>query len=228
MKRLVMLLTALVLLLTLGGFPACSAVKEPDIEFTGEVLEVYDNGFLISTTELDGTDKVSVSYDKGMKRLDFNLLVGQTLAVTVLRQMRESYPVQATAVRIQLLRDIEEEALAVGESSLDKLTRSVVAVKITPEEAKRMMEEESGVIILDVRTQAEFDAGHIAGALLLPDTEVADKAADLLPDKTATILVYCRSGRRSALAGETLAGMGYTHVYDFGGIIDWPYEIVKG
>lgn len=227
MKRLLLQLTAAMLLVTVLLFPACSGAEESNIVFTGEVLEVYDKGFLISTTELDGTDKVSIGYDKGMKPLDFNLLVGQTLEVTVLRQMRESYPVQATAVKVRLVRDVQEERATTGESAVDEPSGAVASAKITPEEAKRMMDEESGVIILDVRTKEEFDAGHVKGALLLPDTEVADKAADLLKDKDAPILIYCRTGRRSALAADTLIGMGYTRIYDFGGIVDWPYETVK-
>lgn len=97
--------------------------------------------------------------------------------------------------------------------------------KITAKEAKEMMGQD-GAIVLDVRTPEEFQTGHIAGALLIPDTEIADKAPDLLPDKSAVILVYCRSGRRSALASQALVQLGYWNVYDFGGIIDWPYDVV--
>ncbi len=98
--------------------------------------------------------------------------------------------------------------------------------KISASEAKKIMDENSNVIILDVRTKEEYDSGHIKGAILLPDTEVLDKAAELLPDQSATILVYCRSGRRSALAAKDLVGLGYSNVSDFGGIIDWSYEVV--
>ena len=99
--------------------------------------------------------------------------------------------------------------------------------QITPEEAKTMMDEQEGYILLDVRTQAEFDEGHIEGAVLIPDTEITDRAETELTDKEGTILVYCRSGRRSKLAAQALADLGYVSVYEFGGIIDWPYEIVK-
>lgn len=78
--------------------------------------------------------------------------------------------------------------------------------------------------MLDVRTQAEFDEGHIPDALCLPNEEIGEDVSMLLPDLNAEILVYCRSGRRSKEAGEKLAKLGYTKVYDFGGIIDWPYE----
>ncbi len=97
---------------------------------------------------------------------------------------------------------------------------------ISPEKAKELMDSGTDYILLDVRTQEEYDTGHIPCAVLLPDTEVAEQAEEFLPEKDALILVYCRSGRRSALASETLAKMGYTNVKDFGGIIDWPYEVI--
>ncbi len=94
--------------------------------------------------------------------------------------------------------------------------------KISPEAAKKKMDA-GGVIVLDVRTQEEYDGGHIENAVLLPNTDIKDKAAEVLPDKNAVILVYCRSGNRSRSASQDLIDMGYTQVYDFGGIIDWPY-----
>lgn len=98
---------------------------------------------------------------------------------------------------------------------------------ITPEEAKAMMDKQEEYILLDVRTQDEFDEGHIEGAIVIPDTEIADQAEAELTDKESTILVYCRSGRRSKLAAQMLADLDYTNIYEFGGIIDWPYETVK-
>ena len=97
---------------------------------------------------------------------------------------------------------------------------------ITAEEAKHMMDTEEGYAILDVRTEEEFAAGHIEGAVLIPDYEIEALAPTLLPDKSQTLLVYCRSGRRSKLASEALVAMGYTSIYEFGGIIDWPYDLV--
>ena len=103
----------------------------------------------------------------------------------------------------------------------------MVFLNITAEEAKKFMDSEEGCIILDVRTREEYDQGHIPGAILIPDTEIEAKAADLLPDKDQLILVYCRSGRRSKLAAQSLADLGYTNIREFGGILDWPYEIEK-
>lgn len=102
-----------------------------------------------------------------------------------------------------------------------------VYMKITPEQAKEFMEHQKDCVILDVRTQEEFDAGHIPGAILIPDYEITAKAEAILPDKEQLILVYCRSGRRSLNAAEELAAIGYTNVKEFGGILNWPYETVS-
>ena len=99
--------------------------------------------------------------------------------------------------------------------------------QITAEEAKKIMDLNEEHIILDTREQDEFDEGHIQGAILIPYTEIENKAEEMLPDKDAQILVYCRSGRRSKIASESLAKLGYTDVKEFGGIIDWPYEVLK-
>ena len=102
--------------------------------------------------------------------------------------------------------------------------QEAVYMNITAEEAKQMMDTEEGYIILDVRTQEEYEESHIPGAILIPNTEIEARAESELPDKDQLILVYCRSGRRSKLAAEILVELGYTNVYEFGGIIDWPYE----
>jgi len=92
--------------------------------------------------------------------------------------------------------------------------------KLTPEQAKDMLESDKDIILLDVRTEEEFRETHIPGAVLLPDTMVAESAPEMLPDKDAKILVYCRAGRRSENASRELISMGYTNIYDIGGIID--------
>ena len=103
--------------------------------------------------------------------------------------------------------------------------REVVYMNITAEEAKRIMDSEEDYIILDTRTEAEYDEGHIPGAIVIPHDEIADRAEEELTDKDRSILVYCRSGRRSKLAAEALVELGYTNIKEFGGIIDWPYEV---
>ena len=103
--------------------------------------------------------------------------------------------------------------------------QGAVYVNITAEEAKQIMDTEEGYIILDVRTQEEYDEGHIPGAIVISHEEIGEKAEDVLTDKNQLILVYCRSGRRSKIAAEALVELGYTNIKEFGGIIDWPYEV---
>lgn len=96
--------------------------------------------------------------------------------------------------------------------------------QITQEEAKEMMDSQE-VIILDVREQGEYDSGHIPGAVLLPVGTIDETtAAEVIPEKDSTVLVYCRSGNRSKTASSTLAELGYSNIYEFGGINTWPYE----
>ena len=103
--------------------------------------------------------------------------------------------------------------------------REAVYVNITAQQAKEIMDTEKGYVILDTRTQEEYDEGHIPGAILIPNTEIEEKAEGVLTDKDQLILVYCRSGRRSKIAAEALVELGYTNIKEFGGIIDWPYEV---
>lgn len=99
--------------------------------------------------------------------------------------------------------------------------------KITMDEARTIMEEESGYIILDVRTPEEFQMGHIPGAVNVANESIGSREIPKLPDKAQKILVYCRSGNRSRQAAGKLAGLGYTNIMEFGGILDWPGKIVK-
>ena len=98
--------------------------------------------------------------------------------------------------------------------------------QISQETAKEMMDTQE-VIVLDVREQYEFDAGHIPGAVLLPVGSITkDTAAAVIEDPDTVVLVYCRSGNRSKTASQALADIGYTNIYEFGGINTWPYEVV--
>ena len=105
--------------------------------------------------------------------------------------------------------------------------REAAYMNITAEEAKQIMDNEEGYIILDARTQEEYDQGHIPGAIVISHEEIMEKAEDVLADKDQLILVYCRSGRRSKLAADALVELGYTNIREFGGINDWPYEVEK-
>lgn len=104
-------------------------------------------------------------------------------------------------------------------------TQEAIYMNISAQQAKEIMEQEEGYVILDTRTQEEYDTGHIPGAILIPYDEVKEKAEAQLTDKDQLILVYCRSGRRSKLAAEDLVALGYTNIKEFGGINDWPYEV---
>lgn len=99
--------------------------------------------------------------------------------------------------------------------------------KINAQEAKKMMDE-SDVTIIDVRTPEEYEQAHIPGAVNLPNEEIGEAEPDILGDKDAVLLIYCRSGRRSKEASDKLIAQGYTQIYDFGGIIDWTYDTVTG
>ncbi len=109
----------------------------------------------------------------------------------------------------------------------DGMIRELGYEQIGQEEAKRMMASLEDCVLLDVRRQEEFGEGHIPGALCLPNEEIGAEPPELLPDREQTILIYCRSGRRSKEAAQKLADLGYSHVYEFGGILDWTGEIEK-
>jgi len=96
--------------------------------------------------------------------------------------------------------------------------------KISPEAAKSILDSSDPYILLDVRSQEEYEQAHITTATLLPHDEIVTRAAIDLPDKSTPILVYCYSGGRSAIAAQILTSLGYSTVYDLGGILDWPYE----
>ena len=115
-----------------------------------------------------------------------------------------------------------------AQSEVQTTTASAAATyqQITQEKAKEMMQAEDGHIIVDVRRQDEYDSGHIPGAIFIPNESIGTEQPKELPDLDQVILIYCRSGRRSKEASQKLADMGYTHIYEFGGIIDWTREVV--
>ena len=98
--------------------------------------------------------------------------------------------------------------------------------QISQEQAKEMMEKDDGHVVVDVRRQDEYDAGHIPGAILIPNESINKDQPEELPDLDQIILVYCRSGNRSKQAAQKLFDMGYRNIYEFGGITDWTGEIV--
>ncbi len=121
----------------------------------------------------------------------------------------------------------EAGTASVAEESTRTAVQAGTYQQIGMQEAKDIMDSEEGYIIMDARSQDEFDQGHIPGAIVLPHTEVREKAEELLPNKDQKILVYCRSGNRSKQASQVLVELGYTNVIEFGGINSWPYETEK-
>ena len=109
----------------------------------------------------------------------------------------------------------------------EKAQREKTFVKISQDEAKAMMEKDDGHVIVDVRRADEYASGHVPGAILIPNESIGTVRPEELPDLNGIILVYCRSGNRSAQAAQKLADLGYTNVYDFGGIMSWTGEIEK-
>ncbi|MBQ6865019.1 MAG: rhodanese-like domain-containing protein [Clostridia bacterium] len=114
-----------------------------------------------------------------------------------------------------------------NEATAPNTAADVTYEQLSAEQAKEIMDSEQPYYLIDARTDAEFAEGHIAGAVVIPEYEIAQRAENEIADKDALILVYCRSGRRSKIAAEELIKLGYTNVKEFGGIIDWPYEIEK-
>lgn len=122
--------------------------------------------------------------------------------------------------RIEVNKNIETMERMISETE----GNDSIYYQIDQETARRMMDEQD-VLILDVREQDEYDSGHIADAVLLPvGTITEETAASVIPEKDTTVLVYCRSGNRSKTASKTLAELGYTQIYEFGGINTWQYE----
>lgn len=203
---------SIILFLIILLFSGCNQ-KDNKITFNAIIEDTFENSILVTTFDSDNVDfkKASISYDEDLK-LDFVLVVGQNVKITIQPEIRESYPVQVTATKIELIT-----------KDMDKKTEYK---KITQEDAKKIIDSEN-VIILDVRTQEEYNSGHINNAIILPVTEISNKAQEILVDKNKKILIYCRSGNRSATAAKALIELGYNNVYDFGGINDWPYGIVK-
>lgn len=112
-----------------------------------------------------------------------------------------------------------------GSNAANGSSNSSSYQQVDAETAKELMDTEDDYVILDARTQAEYDEGHIPDAILIPHDTVATAAEDALPDKDQLILVYCRSGNRSKQASQALVDLGYTNVVEFGGINSWPYEV---
>lgn len=161
-----------------------------------------------------------------MKHFKAVLLLVLTLILLAACQTSENGVSQTDTTPSEQTPEASTEAST--EASVQSSEPELSYLNISAQEAKALMETETDYVILDVRTEEEFAEKRIPGALLIPDYEIAEKAEELLKDKSQLLLVYCRSGRRSKLASEELVRLGYTNIREFGGIIDWPYETVSG
>lgn len=153
----------------------------------------------------------------------FSLIITVALFVLIgssCQGVRENEPFSSTGV----VSSGAGESLHSSQEATETTDQENAVHTITAEEAKEMMETLDEYMIVDVREQYEYDAGHIEGAVLVPVGSLEELASELLPDKEMTLLLYCRSGNRSAQAANKLLEMGYSNIYDFGGIRDWPYE----
>ncbi len=110
---------------------------------------------------------------------------------------------------------IEEPVISAQYNKIDSLS------------AKEVFDTQKDITIIDVRTAGEFESGHIENAINIPLDVIEATVLEKYPNKDEKLYLYCRSGNRSSQAAKLLVNQGYTNVYDFGGIISWPYEVVK-
>lgn len=185
--------------------PLTGCVKDKNITFQAEIESISEFNIIVITNDEVGFDRGSVDISEA--KIDGDLQEGSKIKITIKPEIRESYPVQITATKIEVLKDTYK--------------------KITSKEAKEIIDKGEYDIILDVRTLEEYNEGYIKGAVLLPDNEISHKADSVIGDKDKVVLVYCRSGRRSKQAAQELMDMGYKNILDFGGINDWDYDVVK-
>ncbi len=120
--------------------------------------------------------------------------------------------------------ETKKEEVNEKETSVEK-TEVIKPILISPEDAHNNLSEDNNILLLDVRTKEEYDAGHIKGAEILTLDTIETNMENIYPDKDRVIYVYCRSGRRSAIAADILVNLGYKKIYDLGGIINWKYEV---
>lgn len=191
----------LMVIIVLILLSACdSGQTDENMVFDAIVVDRNADGITLrEVDEVQSFDLATSSYQ------DPSIEKGMVVTVEAKAEIRESYPVQITVVAIE-----EKEKDVVN----------VISAKV----AEKMMKED--VIILDVREEDEYNEGHIANSILVPYQNIEENIAKLPSDKDQIILVYCRSGRRSNIAANELVERGYHRVYDFGGIEDWPGDIV--
>ena len=213
-------LSVILCLLTVAGCALSTDVDEEQIYRVGvEIMAVEEEGIWVRALEsqlfeeafLESTQKTAWRSARGERISKDDFEAGDEAEVLILPPVRKGSQVYATLLEADKRK---------GQKEMGEYQR------ITPQEAKAMMQKGEAVI-LDVRTEEEYDQGHIENSLLLPYDEIGQKAEGMLSDKDTPILVYCRSGQRSKAAAKSLLQLGYSEVYDFGGLMDWPYGTVQ-
>lgn len=192
----------LLCLLLLSG---CSNVDKEVI--IGVVEEQAENNLLVKFNNEVSFELASIDSEV----IDSKIQVGDFVKITYDGMVRESYPVGISADKVELYISFHE---------------TPKYRKVEPEIAKLMMDMKK-VMILDVRTEAEFNASHIEGALHYPLSDLSVLVKNQITNKDQILLVYCQSGNRSEQASKELVALGYSNVFDFGGIRDWPYGVTK-
>lgn len=214
----------------------CPPCKSEMPHFNKVYDEVKDDVLFLMVDMVDGQQETEA---KGKKYIADN---GFTFPVLFDNDQDAAYTYGIRSIPTSIFIDKEGNVAAGVEGAIDEETllkgidlikgentqmKKAEYHKITAEEARKLLDENTDAILLDVRTEEEFKVQRIDGAILIPDYEIKDRAETELPDKDALILIYCQSGNRSKTAANILVSMGYTNVYDFGGIISYPFETVS-
>lgn len=180
------------------------------------------------TNEADGETVKAFAEEEKAKYKNFEVEIGPLTSFWEAEDYHQDYLVKNPGGYCHITQEDFELARNTGKAPSPESLRKIAEYrKISPEDAKAAIDSGTEVIIVDVREPYEFESGHIKDAVNLPSGSIASLAEEQLPDKDAMIYLYCRSGARSRAAAMQLVNMGYTNLYDLGGIINWPYDIVK-
>ena len=234
-KPYILIIILLIILLLAMSSCGCHYIRDketvtespPEVtEITAVIIKINEDSLIAEPEEKtvtgENVKEIRIAVQNNTEILDIDG------GMTDLSELR-----QGTRVLVYFLDEITNKPLA----KIDKCTmikvlssaeKETLYIKLTPEQAKEIIDEGEEFILLDVRTEEEYEESRIPGALLIPDFEIEIRVQNEIPDKNTVILVYCRSGRRSEKVSLQLIELGYTSVFDIGGINDWPYEVESG
>jgi len=212
-KQLLIISIILTIILVVSGCKTNSITETPDSEngsigISGRIIEIVDKEHIIIRNEEDTSIYFKIDISGGMtvaSGVDANLNPDNVITADVKMINSDTIPRETELVSIT------------GNNSPDYRI-------LNAKQAKAMIDE-GGVLIVDVRTRTEYESGYIHEAYNVPLDQIKKSFKNITENKDDKILVYCRSGNRSKVAARILTEMGYTNVYDFGGIVDWPYDV---